>query len=164
MIPNLNHRTAVEEFFQLGKKLGFIPVKEYSFENFGELVDGRRADLVWIGKNGKICYFFEFETTHHSGKNTDKIIYIMNVKPETKDALYFQFYVYKTNSKAKVHLMNSNDWDFFEERLKHEIKSSGGIELVDDEYTYNEIQKEIKEEDAEIADSVSEEKLEAYLE
>ena len=54
------HYSIIDLFKRIGADLGYLPIKEFSLMNIGEITE-ERIDLVWI-KNSKVEYAFEFET------------------------------------------------------------------------------------------------------
>jgi len=79
MPQDIHHYSIIEIFYQLGKKNGFVPIKEYALINILKKVTDERIDIVWINKEGEIEYAFEFETTKSNWKKArDKLMMIDN--------------------------------------------------------------------------------------
>ena len=70
MKQGINHHSVIESFRQIGEKEGFIPIKEYSLLNLDNELTDERVDLVWINKNNKIDYVFEFDSNSNGFKNS----------------------------------------------------------------------------------------------
>lgn len=63
MTQGVNHHSVIESFKRIGEKEGFLPIKEYSLLNITDELTDERFDLVWINKNQRVEYIFEFDLT-----------------------------------------------------------------------------------------------------
>jgi hypothetical protein len=106
MTETIEHWAAINEFFYLGRKIGYIPIKEFSLLNVTDN-DEKRVDLAWLDKEGDVKYLFEFEKTGNR-HNFTKIMKHVNAIGEIRGVFVFQFKVYESLQGTKLKLMNTN--------------------------------------------------------
>lgn len=92
------HQLVINKFFRLGKKLGYMPILEFSTWNITQKKNEKRTDLVWF-KDKKIIYAFEIESSCNQ-KNIEK----MNVYSK-----HTKRYVFHYIDSMNLFLINTTD-------------------------------------------------------
>lgn len=107
MNESIDHWAAIDDFFWLGRELGYISIKEFSLLNVTD-DDRRRVDLVWMNGKGEVKYLFEFESAESHRHNFTKIMRYVDAISEIRGAFVFQFRVYESLRGTKLKLINTN--------------------------------------------------------
>jgi len=110
------HYSIIDLFKRIGADLGYLPIKEFSLMNIGEITE-ERIDLVWI-KNSKVEYAFEFETTS-TKKSLDKL---MRLSENIRKYIFFVRKSFNFESVDAIFIGDSNGIDFLNNLKKYNMK------------------------------------------
>ena len=105
------HYSAINFFSIIGKREGFLPIKEFSLTNF-EISSDERIDLALI-KNGKVEYTFEFES-----QKISKSILLQRINKLNKIPKHIKKYIFYVSKNLicgdKICILYTNEDSLFE--------------------------------------------------